>query len=278
MKTRSRLAALLTLLSFLPLAACTAEEPGLTASQTPEDHLDLAEKAMAAGPGWRFRVNGLEKLTQAAGQQNEAIYSGTVERTQNPMALHVRGNVATGNGTRTESAREEELFVVDDTAYLSRAGSAEWKQVSATDPEIANKVEDPVAALADFRGYMKRANGVDVTLTKSAYGRQVRLRADVTSRRLADAPDRPWAARAQRGVEPALDRLRKAGVRVSEDRLTLVSLHEELVLDSATHRIVMHWFRFTVRMPSDSDDITYTQEVKETNQGEFKERIEVPKD
>ncbi|MBV7698879.1 hypothetical protein [Streptomyces sp. TRM70350] len=270
MKTRSGLAALLGLLLSLPLAACTTEEPGPTASQTPEDHLDLAEDAMAARPGWTFQVRGEEKLTQAE-QQSEAIYSAMMERTQDPLALHVLGNVSTGKDTRGE-----ELFVFDNTAYLRKEGSPEWKQASATDPAIANKVEDPVAALADFRGYMKKTDGVDVTLTKLAYGQQVSLRADVASRKLADAPDRPWAAKARREVQPALDRLREAGVRVNEDQLTLVSLEEELVLDSATHRILTHWFRFTVRLPS--DHITYTQEVKETNRGEFRERIEVPED
>lgn len=63
---------------------------------------------------------------------------------------------------------------------------------------------------------------------------------------------------------------------MSDDQLTLVSLEEELVLDSATHRVLTHWFRFTVRMPYGGDDITYTQEVQETNRGEFKERIERP--
>lgn len=77
---------------------------------------------------------------------------------------------------------------------------------------------------------------------------------------------------------PTLDQLREAGVRVSEGQLTLVSLEEELTLDSATHRLLTHWFRFTVRVPYGSDNITYTQEVKETNQGEFKERIELPED
>lgn len=283
MKTRSRLAALLVLLPFLALAACTTEEPGPTASQspraqqkqkpqTPEDHLDLAEKAMAAGPGWRFKVRGQEKLT-LRGQQSEAIYSAMVERTQDPMALHALGNVATGKDTRGE-----ELFVLGDTGYLSMERSAEWKQAPATDPEMANKVEDPVAALADFRDYTKKSTGVDITLTKSAYGQQVGLKADVTSRKLVDVRDRPWAAKALREVEPTLDQLREARIRVSEDQLTLVSLEEELTLDSATHQILTHWFRFTVRMPDGSDDITYTQEVKETIRGEFKERIELPED
>lgn len=270
MKARSGLAALLGLMLSLPLAACTIEEPGPIALETLEDHLDLAEEAMTAGPGWRFQVRGQEKLTQAE-QQSEAIYSAMMERTQDPLALHVLGNVSTGKDTRGE-----ELFVFGNTAYLSREGSAEWTQTSATDPGIANKVEDPVAALADFRGYVKKTDGVDVTLTKSAYGHQISLKADVASRKLTDAPDRPWAAKARREVEPALDRLREAGVRVSEDQLTLVRLEEELVLDSATHRVLTHWFRFTVRLPS--GNITYTQEVKETNRGEFKERIEVPED
>lgn len=283
MRIRSSLAPFLVLLPSLALAACTTKEPDPTASQsprarqkqepqTPQDYLDLAEEAMAADPGWRFQVRGQEKLT-LQGQQNEAIYSAMMERTQDPMALHARGTVSTSKGTRGE-----ELFVLDDTGYLIREGSGEWKQRPAADPEIANKVEDPVTALADFSGYTKRATGVDITLTKVAYGTQVRLRADVTSRRLADVRDRPWGAKAQRKVGPTLDQLREAGVRVSEGQLTLVSLEEELTLDSATHRLLTHWFRFTVRVPYGSDNITYTQEVKETNQGEFKERIELPED
>jgi hypothetical protein len=242
--------------------------------QTPEAHLDLAEEAMAAGPGWKFQVRGVEKLT-LRGQQNEAIYSGVLERTQNPMALHGLGTVTTGAGAG-QRTHGEELFVLDDTGYLNSERSGEWKEAPATDPEMANKVEDPVAALADFRGYMQRATGVEVTLMKSAYGNQITLKADVTSRKLGGVRDRPWAAKAQREVEPTLDRLREAGIRVSHAQLTLVRLEEELVLDSATHRVLTHWFRFTVRMPYGSDDITYTQEVKETNRGEFKERIEGP--
>ncbi|MFI7020789.1 hypothetical protein [Streptomyces sp. NPDC050164] len=285
MKTRLRPATLLVLLTPLTLAACTTGEPGSTASQspwvrqkqkpqTPEAHLDLAEEAMAAGPGWKFQVRGVEKLT-LRGRQNEAIYSGVLERTQNPMALHGLGTVTTGAGAG-QRTHGEELFVLDDTGYLNSERSGEWKEAPATDPEMANKVEDPVAALADFRGYMQRATGVDVTLMKSAYGNQITLKADVTSRKLGGVRDRPWAAKAQREVEPTLDRLREAGIRVSHAQLTLVRLEEELVLDSATHRVLTHWFRFTVRMPYGSDDITYTQEVKETNRGEFKERIEGP--
>jgi hypothetical protein len=57
-------------------------------------------------------------------------------------------------------SKPEEIYVADGTAYV-RKGTAAWEHGPLTDPEFADKVEDPLAALDAFRGY-----GDEVTLAR----------------------------------------------------------------------------------------------------------------
>lgn len=49
-------------------------------------------------------------------------------------------------------SKPEEIYVADGTAYVKK-GTAGWEHGPLTDPEFADKVEDPLAALDAFRGY-----------------------------------------------------------------------------------------------------------------------------
>lgn len=287
MSTRPLIAALALPLA-LPLAACGAEKgsapafagsPAATPSveqspespKSPEEFLDLAEAAMTGESGWTFSVTGSEGLT-LQGQRSAATYRATVHRGTDPEVLHSEGVSTSGKGTK----KSEEIYVVDGTAYVKEGGAA-WKHAPASDPEMENKTEDPVAAVAEFRMYAKAADGGDVKLTK-ARG-TVELRVARGKQKLAAVKDRAWAKKARREFDPTAEQLRNAGVPVNDDQLTLSRLQEVLVLDAATYRVKSHRYELEILVPyAGGGDIAYEQDVREENQGPYAGRIELPGD
>ncbi|MFF4763728.1 hypothetical protein [Streptomyces sp. NPDC001292] len=289
MRTRLRCAAVLVLPLVLSLDACGAQvgEPARAGSpgaatpssatpepsatpESPSDFLDLAEKAMAEESGWTFSVKGEEGLT-LQGQKNAATYRATVRRAMRPEALRSEGVVTSGKGTR----KNEEIYVADGTAYL-KEGDAPWKHAPVTDPEMRNKVEDPVAVLEEFRTYAKAAAG-DVKVTGKDDG-TVELRLASGKRKLSAVADRAWAKKAKREFGPTAEQLRKAGVAVEDAQLTLSGLDEVLVLDAKTYRIRSHRLDFGFLIPYGGADIAFEQHVGEENQGAYAGRIELPAD
>jgi hypothetical protein len=291
MRTRCRCAAALVLPLALSLVACgaaeedgpngeaagsrspeakpSAEAPG--APESPEDYLDLAEKAMAEESVWTFSVTGEEGLT-FQGEKNAAAYKATVRRGMEPEALHSQGVSTSSKGTK----KDEEIYVVDGTVYL-KEGSAPWKDAPASDPEMQNKVEDPVAVIEEFRAYAQAADGdVTVTVTVTEADGTVELRVASDKQKLTAVQD-PWAKKAQREFNPTAAQLRKAGVPVNDAQLTLSGLEEVLVLDAKTYRIKSHRFEFGLLIPyGGGQDITFEQDVREENQGTYDGRIELP--
>ncbi|MFD8077300.1 hypothetical protein ACFV3E_32135 [Streptomyces sp. NPDC059718] len=285
MSTRRLTAALVLPLAF-PLAACGAEKgsapaaagsPAATSSvkqspespKSPEEFLDLAAAAMAGESGWTFSVTGSEGVT-LQGQRSAATYRATVHRGTDPEALHSEGVSTSSKGTK----KSEEIYVVDGTTYVKENGAA-WKHAPASDPEMENKTEDPVAAIEGFRTYVQAADGGDVKLTK-ARG-TVELRVTGGEQKLAAVNDRAWAKKAQREFDPTAEQLRKAGVPVNEAQLTLSRLQEVLVLDATTYRVKSHRYQFAILVPyAGGGDIAYEQDVREENQGTYAGRIELP--
>lgn len=283
MRVNYRLAALTIPLS-LSLIGCSAEgEPtesvesaGSTSPEvkktepakpvTAEDFLDRAEEAMAAQGGWTFAVKGSESLV-FQGQASTASYKATVRRTQDPEAFHSSGAVIS-KGKR----KPEEIFVVGGTQYV-KAGRDAWKRGPVSDPDMKNKVEDPMAAIGEFRKYVQES-GDDVTLTKE--GGKVRLQVRSGSRKLSEVRDRAFAEKAVRELKPTLKQLQKAGVSATEDQLTLSQLEETLILDPETYRVESHRFRFGFLIPYGGQGITYGQDVNEENRGVFHGDIELP--
>lgn len=278
MRMHRRLAALVIPLS-IALIGCSAEEqptasvesaasksPAVEKTEpakpvTPGEFLDRAEQAMAAEGGWTFGVKGSEDLV-FQGQASTASYEATAERTQDPSApsaLHSSGSVLS-KGKR----KPEEIFVIDGTAYV-KEGTDAWKRGPASDPDMQNKVEDPVAALAEFRTYVQESGG-NVTLTKA--GGKVELQVRSKSRKLSQ--------KAMRELKPTLRQLQKAGVSATEDQLTLSRVEETLILDPATYRVESHRFRFGFLIPYGGQDITYGQDVTEEIRGVFDGDIELP--
>ncbi|MFJ2715734.1 hypothetical protein [Streptomyces sp. NPDC087437] len=290
MRTRLRCALVLVLPLVFSLDACGVEagepagaagspEVAAPSSATPEpsatpesplDFLDLAAKAMAEEPAWTFSVKGEEGLT-LQGQKNAATYRATVRRSMKPEVLRSEGVTTSSKGTR----KNEEMYVADGTAYL-REGDAPWKHAPVTDPEMRNKVEDPVAVVEEFRTYAK-ATGGDVKVTGTGDG-TVELRVASGKRKLSAVADRAWAKKAKREFDPTAEQLRKAGVVVEDARLTLSGLDEVLVLDAKTYRIRSHRLDFGFLIPYGGADITFEQHVGEENQGAYAGRIELPAD
>ncbi|MFF3248984.1 hypothetical protein ACFYWY_35865 [Streptomyces sp. NPDC002870] len=283
MRVNYRLAALIIPLS-LSLIGCSAEgEPtesvqaaGSTSPEvkktepakpvTAEDFLDRAEEAMAAQGGWTFAVKGSESLV-FQGQASTASYKATVRRTQDPEAFHSSGAVIS-KGKR----KPEEIFVVGGTQYVKEGRDA-WKRGPVSDPDMKNKVEDPMAAIGEFRKYVQES-GDDVTLTKEEG--KVRLQVRSGSRKLSEVRDRAFAEKAVRELKPTLKQLQKAGVSATEDQLTLSQLEETLILDPETYRVESHRFRFGFLIPYGGQGITYGQDVNEENRGVFHGDIELP--
>ncbi|WP_232789685.1 hypothetical protein [Streptomyces jeddahensis] len=222
---------------------------------------------MAAEKGWTFAVRGQESLV-LQGQASGASYASTVRRTLAPDAFQSTGTITTSKGVR----KPEEIFVLDGTGYV-KEGTAGWKEQPASDPDMQNKVEDPMAAIEEFRSYVKESGG-DVTLTRK--GGEVRLQVSVSSRKLPQVRDRAYVKAAVRELNPTLKQLRSAGVSATEDQLTLSSLKQTLVVDADTYRITSHRFQFGFLIPYGGQNITYRQDVREENKGVFEGSIELP--
>ncbi|WP_309484430.1 DUF6612 family protein [Streptomyces himalayensis] len=235
--------------------------------ETPEEFLDRAEEAMAAEKGWTFAVRGRERLV-LQGQTNGASYESTVRLTQDPKAFHSTGATTSSKGVR----KAEEIFVVDGTGYV-KEGTGAWKQEPASEPEMKNKVEDPLSAIEEFRSYVTESGG-DVTLTRQ--GGQVRLQVSVSSRKLPQVRERAYVEKAMRELNPTLKQLQNAGVSATEDQLTLSSLKETMILDADSYRITSHRFQFGFLIPYGAQNITFAQDVSESNKGVFEGSIELP--
>lgn len=238
--------------------------------KSPEDFLDLAEKAMAEESAWTFSVKGQEGLT-LRGQESTASYRATVRRGMAPEALHSQGVSTSSKGAK----ENEEIYVVDGTAHL-RKGGAPWKGAPASDPEMQNKVEDPIAAIEEFRAYARAATGDDVTLT--AVDGTVELRVGSDKQKLTAVRDRAWVKKAVREFDSTAEQLRTAGIPVNNEQLTLSGLEEVLALDAKTYRIKSHRFEFGFLIPYSGQNITFEQDVQQENQGTFNGKIELPAD
>nr|WTB34675.1 hypothetical protein OG781_38965 [Streptomyces sp. NBC_00830] len=249
----------------------TKESPKPSAAsvpESPEDFLDLAEKAMAEESVWTFSVKGQEGLT-LRGQESAASYRATVRRGMAPEALHSQGVSTSSKGAK----ENEEIYVVDGTAYLKQGG-APWKDAPASDPEMQNKVEDPVAAIEEFRSYARAATGDEVKLT--AVDGTVELRVGSDKQKLTAVRDRAWVKKAVREFDSTAEQLRTAGIPVSDAQLTLSGLEEVLVLDATTYRVKSHRFEFGFLIPYGGQNITFEQDVQQENQGTFNGKIELP--
>ncbi|MGW2562951.1 hypothetical protein ACWCXB_27610 [Streptomyces sp. NPDC001514] len=289
MRTRFRRSALVLPLALLLVACGAAEEEGPAESadkaggseatqssepaeaaspESPEDFLDLAQKAMAAESAWTFSVKGEEGLTHQ-GQKSAATYEASVRRGMAPKALHSQGVSTSSKGTR----KNEEIYVVDGTAYL-KEGGASWKDAPASDPEMQNKVEDPVGVIEEFRAYARAATGDELTLTEA--DETIELRVACEKQKLTVVRDRVWVKKAVREFDPTADQLREAGIPVNDGQLTLSGLEEVLVLDAKTYRVRSHRFEFGFLVPYGGQGITFEQKVLEENQGTFNGKIEPP--
>ncbi|WP_329124661.1 hypothetical protein [Streptomyces sp. NBC_01465] len=190
-----------------------------------------------------------------------------MNRTQEPLALHASG--ATLSKGRS---KPEQIYAIGGEVYV-RAGSAAWKRGPASDPEMQNKVEDLVAATAEFVQYADQ-DAHAVQLTKSAG--TVQLRVHVASQKLSAVRDRPYVKKAVRELRPILEQLRNAGVAAAENQLTLDRLEETLVLNPTTYRVISHRFRFTFLIPYNGRSITYSQDVTEGSLETFSGEIALP--
>lgn len=291
MRTRLGYAAALVLPLALSLAACGTTQDGGAAEpaavdspqakqsdpaaappaapESPEDYLDLAEKAMRDESGWTFSVEGEEGLT-LQGQQSSATYEGTVRRGMGTATLHSQGVSTSSKGTK----KTEELYVIGEAGYL-KEGTADWKAVSPADPEMRNKAEDPIAVLQEFRIYAQAAGG-DVKVTETDGGGTVELRVVSGKQKLSAVQGRAWAKKAKREFDSTAAQLRKAGIPVQDVQLTLSGLEEVLVLDAKTYRIKSHRLDFGFLVPYNGQDIVFEQRVTEENQGTYEGKIELP--
>lgn len=256
-----------------PSESATADAgPKKTPAPEPEtaaDFLALAEKAMAKEPGWTFAVTGREGVMVQGSQEQAATFEATVDQSLRPEALHSKGM-----STSKDSTESEEIYLVGDAAYL-KEGDAGWKKKPGADPQIQNKVENPLAALARFDAYLK-ASKDDVTVTKGAG--TVTLQVGFGEKKVTEVQDRDFVKRAMREFEPTAKQLREAGVGVANSQLSFSHLKETLVLDSATYRIESHRFTFQIHVPNNGRDIFYGQDVREQNKGTFDGEIKPPAD
>ncbi|MFE6759699.1 hypothetical protein ACFVDQ_39885 [Streptomyces sp. NPDC057684] len=241
-----------------------AEAPAPT---TPADFLDLADKAMAAEPGWTFAVKGDEALTLEE-QESGASYEATVSRTGKPEALRSQGVITSSKGVQ----KAEKVFVVGGTTYV-KEGTAAWKKGASTDPAMENKVEDSVAAIDAYRGYLK-AGSKDVAVVKKGDTAELQVRIQPSS--LKDIQDRAYVKPAVRELDSVLTQLQGAGVTTGKSQITLARLNETLTLDARTGRIKAHRLGFTFLIPHNGGYINYRQDVSEVNRGVFKGSISLP--
>ncbi|MFE9772568.1 hypothetical protein ACFYOV_12980 [Streptomyces sp. NPDC005931] len=234
---------------------------------TAEEFLARARKAMNGEKGWTFAVRGREGLV-LQGRENAATYTATVRRTTGERwALHSTGTTTSSKGV----AEAEEIYVVDGTVHVRRGGpGAAWTRGPLTDPEQADRVEDPVAALDAFEEY----GPGDVTPAR-VDGR-VELRVRTGPGALSAARGRGVVEKAVRELRPTLRQLRAAGVAAPESAITVEYADETLVLDPATHRITSHTFRCAFRIPHGERTIRYEQQVTERTEGTYGADVTLP--
>jgi hypothetical protein len=222
---------------------------------------------MAAESGWTFAVSGEESLTFGDGTSGASCTS-TVRLTGEPEAFHSTGTVVS-KGT----SRAEEVFVVDGVGHVREGGAgARWTSGPVSEPGIANKVEDPLAALDAFAAYTTGGENVEVTRA----GGEITLSLELPHGRLSG--DGPALAKAAREVRPTVDQLREGGVTATDDEIVLRRLDDVLVLDATTFRIRSHRFSFGFLIPHQGRRISYAQEVTEHNRGVYAGSIELPAD
>lgn len=281
---RTRLAATAALLLSAALTGCAAdgappseptrpaaapapvESPSAPAPETSADYLALAKQAMAAQKGWRFAVRGSEALT-LQGQTSGATYSATVRRTTGASwALHSVGSTRTSKGM----TKPEAIYVVDGVGHV-KEGDAAWRHGPLADPEIADKVEDPMAALDAFEDY-----GDAVSLTAS--DRSVELRVRTTSAALPAVRDQGVVRKALRELAPTLEQLRAAGVTAPESGITVERAEETLLLNPSTYEVTSHTFRCVLRIPYGTQGIRYAQEVTERTSGTYEGTVRLPEE
>ncbi|GAA4068560.1 hypothetical protein [Streptomyces shaanxiensis] len=233
--------------------------------RTAAEFLARAEQAMAAEKGWTFAVEGREGVV-LQGQESAATYTATVHRTTGgAWALHSQGSSRSSKGV----TRAEEIYVVDGTAYV-KEGTASWEHGPLSDPEFADKVEDPVAALDAFREY-----GEAVSLSEGTGG-GVRLSVRTTSAALTAVREQGVVQKALRELAPTLEQLRAAGVTAPESRIRVERVEESVVLAPSTYRITAHTFRCTFLIPHGGQDIRYDQLVTERTSGAYDGAVALP--
>ncbi|GAB2860733.1 hypothetical protein GCM10027074_29810 [Streptomyces deserti] len=249
-----------------PSAAATAPSRPVAPAAPPdtaEEFLARAEEAMAQEKGWTFAVEGREGLV-LRGQANTATYTATVHRTTDePWALHSTGTSVSGKGV----ARSEEVYVVDGTGYV-KDGTA-WRHGPLTEPGIADKVEDPVAALDALRTYADAVRPVE------SAGR-LELRVRTAPAALPAVRGQGVVRKALRELAPTLEQLRAAGVTAPESRIRVERAEETVALDPATYRITSHTFRCAFLIPYGDRTIRYSQDVTQRTEGRFTGSIALP--
>ncbi|WP_158751584.1 hypothetical protein [Streptomyces bicolor] len=248
-----------------PTARTSQAAPAQPEPRTATEFLARAERTMAGQKAWTFAVKGREGLV-LRGEENTATYTATVRRTTgDPWALH-----STGTTVSKGVSKPEEIYVADGTAHVKK-GTADWEQGPLTDPDFADKVEDPLTALDAFRAY-----GDDVTLLTPEDG-QVELRVRTTTAPLTGVRDQAVVQEALRELAPTLRQLRAAGVAAPESGITVAGVEESLVLDASTYRITAHTFECTFLIPYDGQRIRYEQEVTERTSGTYEGAVAPPK-
>lgn len=113
-------------------------------------------------------------------------------------------------------------------------------------------------------------------VTEADGGGTVELRVTGGKQKLSAVQDASWAKKAKREFDPTAAQLREQGVPFEDGQLTLSGLDEVLVLDAKTYRIRSHRLDFGFLIPYNGQDIAFEQQVTETNQGPYEERIELP--
>ncbi|AZQ36961.1 hypothetical protein EJ357_28840 [Streptomyces cyaneochromogenes] len=250
-----------------PLESAESVESAEPRPRTAADFLARAEQAMAAEKGWTFAVEGREGIV-LQGQESAATYTATVHRTTGgAWALHSQGSSRSSKGV-TEA---EEIYVVDGTAYV-KEGTAAWKHGPLSDPEFADQVEDPVAALDAFREY---GEAVSVSEDEETDG-GVRLSVRTTSAALTAVREQRVVQKALRELAPTLKQLRAAGVTAPESRIRVERVEESVVLAPSTYRITAHTFRCAFLIPYGGRDIRYDQLVTERTSGAYEEAVALP--
>ncbi|WP_405590664.1 hypothetical protein [Streptomyces sp. NBC_01092] len=249
--------------SAQPTAPSRQAAPADPEPRTAAEFLARAEEAMAGQKGWTFTVKGREGLV-LRGQENAATYTATVRRTTgDAWALH-----STGSTLSKGVSKPEEIYVADGTAYVKK-GSDAWEHGAVTDPEFADRVEDPLAALDAFQGY-----GDNVTPART--GRQVELRVRTTAGPLTGVRDQDVVQKAVRELAPTLRQLRAAGIAAPESEIAVGGVEETLVLDAATYRITTHTFKCTFLIPYDGQRIRYEQDLTERTLGTYDGTVAKP--